>query len=94
MFKILKDLLMGIGPALAAKIMAALGFAVFSYSAYTEILNNFIDSAKYSVDHVSIVNSFAFAILNIAGFQQALAILYASMSARFGLFALKKIQLK
>jgi len=81
---------MSITPALASRVMAALGFAVFAYTGITTVLNNLLSDSSGAYSSLS---SVPHAFLNMAGFDQSLSILGSALATRVSLMALKQMRL-
>lgn len=90
MLQLLLAGLVAIGPAVVAKIMAVLGFAIFSYAGLNLLLNNYLDQMTSATGQIGGV---VHALLNIAGFDQILTILGSAFLTRLSLLALKRIQM-
>lgn len=81
--------LLSITGSIAARALTALGIGIFSYAAITTLTNTVIANVTSNYNAMS---SVTLAIVNLAGFGQALGILFAAMVARASLMAIKKMR--
>jgi len=81
--------LLSITGSLAARALLALGIGIFSYSALSTLVNAVISNFTASYNSMS---SVTLAIVNLAGFGQAIGIIFAGMITRASLMAIKKMR--
>lgn len=85
----LATFLLGITGSLAARALTSLGIGIFSYAAISTLMGTVISNVTSSYNSMS---SVVLQIVNLAGFGQALGVIFAALTVRASLSAIKKMR--
>lgn len=85
----LATFLMAITGSIAARVLTSLGIGIFSYSAFTTVINTVITNVTTNYNGMP---SFALNIVNLAGGGQCMGILFAALTVRASLMAIKTMR--
>lgn len=85
----LATFLLSMTASIAMRALTAIGIGIFSYAAITTLVNTVITNFTNSYNSMS---SVTLQIVNLAGFGQAIGIIFAGMVARASLMAIKKMR--